>query len=413
MNLTTQSELAIDFAPASLRLRGLAGAHSRPLVGYGKDADGVWQPAAGDSRTTPRKAWRYPELEWTQTATYVVALALDIDDMDAFLAARLRFDAGGTGAPEPSVMVTRRANDHAHVVYILADPVWIGPGAKGHQVAMLKRIEAWLVEATGADPSYPAVLAHNPMRTRHASKRDWRTDWGRRKAYRLGELSKAIRKGFRTPRRPQGGVNRLCALLRELGAWYGKPANWWLEFDAVLAHALELDRGLAKDTGYVVGDGLRPTVRAVFDNQRADLEKGVRQAAFSAMQSRRGRKSSRAIGEAQQDLLRQHRRDGATIEAAAAGAGVSKRTAQSIVGGTRSLGRRRRDRRRQQVRALLAEGLSLRAIARRLGCTHPTILSDAKAIEAQAKPRQASIEARNAAFLAQHRSRRQVVEKCK
>lgn len=368
--MTMQSELPIEFAPASLRLRGLSVAHARPLVGYGKDAEGVWRPAPGDSRAPPRKAWQWPELEWAQAPTYVGAVVLDVDDLDAFLAARLRFDEEGKGAPEPSVMVTRRANNHAHAAFILADPVWIGPGAKGNAIQMLRRAEAWLVEATGADPSYPAILTHNPMRTRHAPKRDWRTDWGRRRAYTLGELSRAIPKGWRAPARPKGGVNRLLALLRELGAWYGKPGNWWVELEALLDRAAEIDRGFAKDTGYVVGrDGLRPSVEAIYQNQRADLAKGVRQRTLAAMQSRRGRKSSRAIDPAQRDLLRERKNAGDTIAAAAALAGVSRRTAQSVLGSRRP----NTDQRNHQMAALLAEGLSHRAIARRLGCHRRTV----------------------------------------
>ena len=418
MQRTTQSELPIDFAPSSLLKRGLAGAHARPLVGYGK-VDGVWVREAGDSRTTPRKAWRYPELEWTQTSNRIVAVALDVDDMDAFLEARLAFDETGVGAPEPSVIIMRRANGHAHVVYLLADPVFVGAsggwrraltarvapsgvaGVNGNAVKQLCRVEAWLVETTGADPSYPAMMAHNPMRTRHAPKREWLTEWGRRKAYTLGELSKAIAKGWKVPRRPRGGVNRLCSLLRDLGSWYGKPANWWVEFDALLDRAVALDAEYAASTGYAVGaEGLRPTVQSVYDSQRANLAKGIQQAAFSAMQSARGRKSRRNIDAEQASLLRMARGAGETLTAAAQQAGVSVRTAKAKVGGRRWQAEGRIRKRRGRVAQLREDGLSLRQIAAKVGCAYKTVHRDLAAIEARRKAQREQV----AAFVAKHRS---------
>lgn len=394
-----------------MKRHGLAVAHSRPLIGYGKDADGVWVPGAFDSRTSPERAWRYwPELEWAQDAVRVGAIVLDVDDMDAFLASRLRFDADGVGAPPPSLMVVRRANSHAHVAYILRDPVFVGPGAKGHQIRWLKRLEAWLVETTGADPAYPAILVHNPMRTRHATRKDWQTVWGRRKAYTLGELAKCVRQGFRMPTAPQGGVNRLCAFLQALGRWYGQPAHWWAELPELLEQAVQIDAELGRSTGYVVGaEGITPSVRAIFDNQRARLAKGEQQAAFSAIQSRRGRKSSRAIEADQESLLRQARSNGATLAEAAAVAGVSVRTAKAKVGRTRAFGERRATERRKRVAGLLEGGMGVRAIGRHLGCHHRTVQRDVDAIEA----RRTKATARNAAFLARFLATPKVAHKCK
>ena len=54
-----QLTLPIKFAPSVVRAHGLSVAHPRPLVSYGKDYGRVFC-----FRTSPRKAWRYAEVEY-------------------------------------------------------------------------------------------------------------------------------------------------------------------------------------------------------------------------------------------------------------------------------------------------------------------------------------------------------------
>ena len=59
-----QLTLTIEFAPAVARAHGLTVAHPRPLVSYGKDYGRVFC-----FRTSPRKAWRYAEVEYANAGS--------------------------------------------------------------------------------------------------------------------------------------------------------------------------------------------------------------------------------------------------------------------------------------------------------------------------------------------------------
>ena len=71
-----QLTLPIEFAPSVVRAHGLSVAHPRPLVSYGKDYGRVFC-----FRTSPRKAWRYAEVEYANAGSSYGAL--DCDDADA------------------------------------------------------------------------------------------------------------------------------------------------------------------------------------------------------------------------------------------------------------------------------------------------------------------------------------------
>ena len=71
-----QLALPLAFAPEPVRTHGLRAAHPRPLVSFGKRPG---RPFAS-FRTTPAKAWRYPELEYGNAGSSIAALVLDCDD---------------------------------------------------------------------------------------------------------------------------------------------------------------------------------------------------------------------------------------------------------------------------------------------------------------------------------------------
>ena len=86
-----QLTLPIEFAPSVVRVHGLTVAHPRPLVSYGKDYGRVFC-----FRTSPRKAWRYAEVEYANAGSSYGALALDCDDADAYARGFLRFGNSAT-----------------------------------------------------------------------------------------------------------------------------------------------------------------------------------------------------------------------------------------------------------------------------------------------------------------------------
>ena len=59
-----QLTLPIEFAQSVVRAHGLSVAHPRPLVSYGKDYGRVFC-----FRTSPRKAWRYAEVEYANAVS--------------------------------------------------------------------------------------------------------------------------------------------------------------------------------------------------------------------------------------------------------------------------------------------------------------------------------------------------------
>ena len=71
-----QLELPLLCAPESVRAHGLRAAHPRPLVSLGK------QPGRpfNSFRTTPKRAWSYPEVEYANAGSSYAALVLDCDD---------------------------------------------------------------------------------------------------------------------------------------------------------------------------------------------------------------------------------------------------------------------------------------------------------------------------------------------
>ena len=165
--LPGQLELPLAFAPAPVRAHGLRAAHPRPLVSPGKR---LGQPFTS-FRTSPQKAWRFPEVEYANAGSSIAAIVLDCDQP-----ARIR--RGLPDLPTRSWTVWRPANSHAHVCWTLAKPVHRYPAARVEPLRFLTRIAEYYAHAVGADPGYAGVLAHNPV---SIYRSPYKTTWGRRR----------------------------------------------------------------------------------------------------------------------------------------------------------------------------------------------------------------------------------------
>ena len=110
--MTLAVQLHLDFAPDPVRAHGLRAAHPRPLVSMGKRAGRPFR----SWRTSPEKAWKYPELEYGNAGSSIAALVLDCDKPRAMA-------CGLFELPPPNWIVRRPANNHAHVAWTLAEPV--------------------------------------------------------------------------------------------------------------------------------------------------------------------------------------------------------------------------------------------------------------------------------------------------
>ena len=146
-----QLDLPLDHAPAMILAHGLSAAHPRPLVSLGKRPD---QPFSS-FRTSPARAWQYPEVQYGNAGSSIAALVLDCDKPAALA-------RGLPDLPLPNWTVWRRSNSHAHIAWTLAEPVHRYPAARIEPLRYLANVADYYGHAMGADPGFAGVLAHNP-----------------------------------------------------------------------------------------------------------------------------------------------------------------------------------------------------------------------------------------------------------
>ena len=286
----TQLSLPLDFAPDPVRAHGLRDAHPRPLVSFGKRKG---RPVTS-FRTSPRKAWRYPELEYGNAGSSFAALVLDCDKPSAM--ARGLFEL-----PPPNWTVWRMANRHAHVCWTLDRPVHRYPAARPEPLRFLAHVADYYAHAVGADPSYSGVLAHNPA---PLFKSPYTTTWGREAPYTLDELATVIPFGWEPPKVRQTGVGRNVDLFEAGMRWAGKRANADLPvLPALLTVNQEFEHPLPMSE-------VQATARSVEKYRARWKARGwhcprwlARQAARSAKQTGKARKAS-ASHEGSNEALR-------------------------------------------------------------------------------------------------------------
>ena len=207
--------LALDHAPELVRAHGLRDAHKRPLVSLGKIPGRPFR----SYRTSPRRAWLFPEVEYGRTGSSVVALVVDCDDPAAWR-------EGVGDLPPFNWLVRRPANDHAHIAWALARPVHRYPHARPGPLRFLGSIEDFYAAALGADAGYSAVLAHNPAQ-RFSSP--YETEWGATEPYSLQGLADVIPFGWQPPIIPRFAIGRNVALFEAGMRWAGRAANAHLD----------------------------------------------------------------------------------------------------------------------------------------------------------------------------------------
>ena len=275
--MTTQGILPLHSVPAPLRAHGLCDAHVRPLVGVRLPDDTIrsW-------RTSPGRAWKHPLVEWARTGNSFAALAFDVDDHVA-LERLACANMGAAEVPVPNVAIYRRATGHAHAVYALARPVHRGEGARPRPLETLGRVSEWLREALQADTGYAGVLVANPISA------DYETAWLRVAAYPLAELTECIPRGWRRPAKPTTDAGRNCYIFHAALSWVSRPANWYIDVDAIVAYA----RVLNGEFPYGLPDrevlGIARSVARIHARHMASGQAER----FAAIQASRGRKNTR------------------------------------------------------------------------------------------------------------------------
>ena len=129
---------------------------------------------------------------------------------------------GLSDLPPFNWLVERPANDHAHVVWALAEPIHRYPAARAEPLRYFAGIAEYYAFSTNADASYAGVLAHNPA---CRFKSPYRTTWGREAPYTLYQLATVIPFNWTPPSVRQTGVGRNVDLFEAGMRWAGRQAN--------------------------------------------------------------------------------------------------------------------------------------------------------------------------------------------
>ena len=268
-----QLSLTLDFAPDPVRAHGLRAAHPLPLVSFGKQAGKPFR----SWRTSPKKAWKFPELEYGNAGSSFAALVLDCDKPSTLA-------RGLSDLPQPNWTVWRRRNNHAHVCWTLAQPVHKYPAARVEPLRYLANVADYYAHAVGADPSYAGVLVHNPV---SRFKSPFKTIWGREKPYTLDQLASVIPFNWEPPSVRQTGVGRNVDLFEAGMRWAGRRANVDLP---VLSALMIVNQGFSFPLPL---SEVRATARSIERYRNRWATRGWHCPRWIARQSARGRKGGR------------------------------------------------------------------------------------------------------------------------
>ncbi|MGN4153718.1 replication initiation protein [Burkholderia gladioli] len=188
--------------------------------------------------------------------------------------------------PPPTFTVVNPQNAHAHVFYGLLAPVCMSDAARSAPIRYAAAVQAAFIAKLRADPGYAGLIAKNPL---HDA---WRV-LSVPKLYDLGELAEYVDLPKHLPKRIEVGLGRNCTLFDLLRRWAyqwareyqrnGASSEQWQA--AVLGQAQALnDFPVALTFGEV-----KATARSVARWTWSHFS----DAAFSAIQSARGRRGGR------------------------------------------------------------------------------------------------------------------------
>lgn len=244
-----QLRLPIEHTPESLRRRGLAEAHRRPLAAWGK--------RAGVRRVAPEVAWTMPLLQMVPPQSWPL-LTLDLDGPIALQAFDLAL--AESRLPRPTVVVTREATGNKQVSWFLRDPVHRYDTARPKPQRMYGRISEYYAARLWADPGFHARgIQRSPLEHphRHALAVDGpcAIEWMRDAPFTLHELNAYVETDYRRParRKVRSDAGRNCAGFFSAMRYAGSPRN----IDApILPYVEQINPEIGADFGK---GGLRQT----------------------------------------------------------------------------------------------------------------------------------------------------------
>lgn len=138
-------------------------------------------------------------------------LLYDVDRSGAAL------DWSDRNAPPPSIVATNKANGHAHLLYLLEEPVCKSPSGRPDPLRYAAAVDCALREKLDADAGYAGVVCKNPLRWDIWGVNLWEVD-----PYTLADLDSWLDLNPYKDRRrklPDYGLGRNCNLFNTLRLW--------------------------------------------------------------------------------------------------------------------------------------------------------------------------------------------------
>jgi hypothetical protein len=169
----------------------------RPYCSDNLAINGLYRLPAADALTH--------QLIQPNTAKRMVCLAFDVDRPGAAI------DWSDRNAPAPSLSVMNPANGHAHLVYLLADPVPVSDASRIKPVRYLAVIQEGIRRSLDADRGYAGLIVKNPLHA-HWVTRQWAD------AYSLDDLADSVELPTRAEMKRRAkqadyaGLGRNCTL---------------------------------------------------------------------------------------------------------------------------------------------------------------------------------------------------------
>jgi hypothetical protein len=177
-------------------------------------------------------------------------VTFDIDRTGAV--ADLYYDT--TGVQTPNLVVENPVNGHAHFLYQLKTPIYLGENTSNKPINYLSAIYTEMRELLGADKGYSGLISKNPMH------KHWRTQELHQEPYTLQELARNLDLDAKVVRSAKISADeayyegRNVKLFNELREWAyaavrdyrGKTYEQWLQacidrcmqFNGMLVHML-------------------------------------------------------------------------------------------------------------------------------------------------------------------------------
>jgi hypothetical protein len=179
-------------------------------------------------------------------------LTFDIDRAGAV--ADLYYDC--MGVPEPNIVVENTENGHAHFLFKLETPVYLGENASTKPINYLNAVYGELRELLGADRAYTGLMSKNPL---HES---WRAQELHVEPYSLTELSQHLELDSKVVKQSkvsadeayhEGRNHRIFIELKEwayvgVREYRGSTYQQWLQ--SCIDYCMQLNSVLVHPLGY-------------------------------------------------------------------------------------------------------------------------------------------------------------------